>query len=1025
MSRELSEKTTKLLERSLVILAIIAMIMYFVGSLLSLVDLGCIFRYGSRSTTGETSDVIAQSVKISANANYSTVAILDSNGGTSFVTDPNGYGKWYNTGITVSENTDVKLGITGTVSLCSAYLPSYNPEQNTANGNLTPSNVTAPMIPSAPIPIPRIGDSTFLTIMLDAKDGTWWNVAELENADQVMVKILPERNTDSDVNVPYVSSITGKSISGDCTSGKNTYSPVCGRYSVYPVGSYQGVNRCYNLSYQCNQSCSSNDDKCYKCKIGLCGASGSGCTCHNTCYYWSTADGNGVQATINVGQNYDVSGSYTVPYSTDINILINNSIYPSCPDPNSTDPNHMYDCDNTNPNKNNNADANICNQYCKNNPNNNVENGSSCIPTDIKAGYNNHQNDFAYPLPSSPPTQYWFSANTATGLLYRFDSNLAPTSPSSIGSPASSLCIPGVGGYCFSAVSPGNQILNISSSSSNTQYLQYYLLNSGTPASNTGGYMIQIQQTKCSRSNGVPMSDKGYINRGGVQYMVLDSSLDPNADPTLLTGAQTFSFRNEGGGQYVTNLNSPVSGTLWVLISNKPTDYKDSVGDYELSVLTPVAHGQFSRDALTPVLVQLNNMVLNAGMKMFGNMTCYNDDPNDCKDFFSYVRAMLNLYIVIFGLMFLMGMVQISSKDLVIRIIKVAFVAGLLNGQTYLFFNQYIFVLMKNFTNEMIGNISGYNAHTEGGVVNPFMFLDGLMTKIFFSKIFVVQVLSLISFGFAGIFYFIAILTFIFMIVLTLFRAIAVYLMSFIGMAVLISLAPIFLTFILFSQTKSLFDNWVRVLVRFMLEPLVLLVGIIILTQLVEIFLDNVLSFSVCWRCNVIFALPFTTIGSIPLFFLDAPDFCIYWFSPWGVDYRDGLMGISMRDLFSLGIIAFCMYGYGTFSSSLVGRITNSAGGATAQAASSKMTGAFAKLTKLNKVAPVMQKLANLGVGSVMEGLHKGGSLAREGIKSRMTGEESGSSEKTKPGDGENKESKLSSSGTSSSSPPTKEASKE
>lgn len=974
MSRELSEKQKTLIERAIVILVIIGVMMYFVGSLLSLMNLGCIYRYGSRSTSGDTSDIISQSVKISATANYSTVEYIDSNGVTSFIPDPNGYGQWYNTGITISENTDVKFSIAGTVSLCKAYLPSYNPEQNTSVGHLTPSNVAAPLTPSAMIPIPRVGDPTFLTIMLDAQNINWVNVAKLENNDQVVIKILPERTDASDLNVSYISAITGNTISADCTSGKATYSPVCGRYSIYPIKTYQGVNKCYNLPYNYTYKCfCDNDSNCTnsqsKCKSDPERAFGKDCNCSRTRYYWSTSSTIGGDApTITFGASYDVSGTYTIPYSTDINALINNNIYPACIG--------QYDCDNGNPdNSSPKPELNLCNQYCQNNP-------SICTATNTDGGRGTPQSDFDI-IPSPPPTQFWFSANTATGLLYRFDSSLVPTNASSLGTPAVSLCMPGISGYCFASVSTGNEILNISSSYGSSQYLQYSLLNNGVSSNNTGGYMIQVQQTKCSRSNGASMSDINYANRGAVQYMVLDSSLDPNSDPSLISNAQSFSFVNQGAGNYVTTVNSAVSGTLWVLINNKPEDYKDSIGDYDLSILTPVAHGQFARDVLTPVLVQLNGLVLDAGMKVFGNMTCYKQDSSNCQDFFQYVRAVLNLYIVIFGIMFLMGMVQISAKDLVIRIIKIAFVAGLLNGQTYLFFNQYIFKIIISFTNEIIGNIAGYNSVTQGGIVNPFMFLDGLMTKMFFSKIFVVQVLSLISFGFAGIFYFIIILTFILMIILTLFRAIAVYIMSFIGMAVLISLAPIFLTFVLFNQTKSLFDNWVKTLVRFMLEPIILLVGIIVLTQLVEIFLDNVLSFSVCWRCNVIFALPFTSLGPIPLFFLDTPDFCIYWFSPWGIDYRDGLVGMSIRDIFSLGMVAFCMYGYGDFSSSLVSRITNSVGGATAQAASSKMTGAFAKATKLNKVGKNIQKAVNRGLGEGMKGVYKAGGV----IKVGMTGD--------------------------------------
>ena len=44
-----------------------------------------------------------------------------------------------------------------------------------------------------------------------------------------------------------------------------------------------------------------------------------------------------------------------------------------------------------------------------------------------------------------------------------------------------------------------------------------------------------------------------------------------------------------------------------------------------------------------------------------------------------------------YGMMFLLGMVKISQTDLVVRVVKIAFVSGLMNDSTFEFFNTYVF----------------------------------------------------------------------------------------------------------------------------------------------------------------------------------------------------------------------------------------------------------------------------------------------------------------------------------------------
>jgi type IV secretion system protein VirB6 len=147
-------------------------------------------------------------------------------------------------------------------------------------------------------------------------------------------------------------------------------------------------------------------------------------------------------------------------------------------------------------------------------------------------------------------------------------------------------------------------------------------------------------------------------------------------------------------------------------------------------------------------------------------------------------------------------------------------------------------------------------------------------------------------------------------------ETISVYLMSIMFIAILIILAPIFLVFILFDRTRYLFDNWVSYLVRYCLEPVLLLGGIIILFQLYSVYIDQILDHSVCWKCAWPFKIPIlTAIPELAFFSPTLTLFCINWFVPWGYEYGDPSMSISFYDIIVVLILSRCMVFYVGFIS--------------------------------------------------------------------------------------------------------------
>ena len=203
------------------------------------------------------------------------------------------------------------------------------------------------------------------------------------------------------------------------------------------------------------------------------------------------------------------------------------------------------------------------------------------------------------------------------------------------------------------------------------------------------------------------------------------------------------------------------------------------------------------------------------------------------------------------------------------------------------------------------------------------------MTKIFFNKTFYVQLLSTFSMGILGIPFFLIICYSLLLLLSSLIEVISIYLISLMFLALLIIIAPIFIVFILFKSTRYLFDNWVAYLIRYCLEPVLIIGGMIILVELYEVFLDQVLNHSVCWKCAWPIKIPIIPlqIPGLPHFDSTITLFCINWFMPWGYEYADPAFSISFYDIISLLILSQCMTHYISFMSQALGILFAGRGG--------------------------------------------------------------------------------------------------
>ncbi|AFB23081.1 channel protein [Rickettsia rickettsii str. Colombia] len=880
------------------VLAIVATLVCFIFAALGMIGAvkvgdSCYMRYESDGKGG--ADSIIGTITLNANANYVNTAKMLSDGTIRLIPDPTRYGEWLNTQVLVENGQPVNLQVVGQVSLCLAYIPKDNLQRTGAGSNLDDNGQM--------IPIPRINDTNNppVSLIMDAKNNEWRNIAELYANDRVLVSVSPNfANTDATIKDAF----KGVEVTKDCSENKTTYNPICGKYSVYS-GEYVNACELKEQYWNCQVTwrCPTWHEKigCDWGELGCVPSCDKVPECTTKCMAW-------VNRTRPAPENYLDDESFTFSWSDNTGKLFidysalqcsyNANIPPvdQCPD--SVRDRSPKDKDY------------IGGVHCT---------SGICSDGDFQKN-----------------RRFWYTADGKggkgpTGLIYQMNdagsvSQALPSKLEFAKFVADTDQPPDYkdkdGKYLYKVIYniPFNS--NIAKS-----YLQYRLWSptSQDSSKNTGGYVLNIKQTKCYRENGNSFNDT-FDDRGRVQYIIVKPSENPN------TSGKTYSPQGisvDSEGKYSFNANE--AGYIWMKILNDPgnnlRDYKDSEGSYKVHFSTSLKVGSFTIKVMNPLLQLFKTKVQGAATSIFKNMVCYKaNDSSSCTNFFTYIKAILILYVMTYGAMFLLGFAKINQKELVIRIAKIGVVSGLMNGNTFEFFNNYLFDAITNFSDSIIANMSGYSLFTSTNTIaNPFMFLDAVMSKIFFSQTFIAQLLALLSLGLSGIIYFIIIFIAVGIVIITALRAVAVYIMAFMATCILIGIAPLFISFLLFDFTRYLFDNWVRFTIRYMIEPVVMMAGIIVLTQLFTIYLDFVLGYSVCWKCALPIKIPF--IGTIlPIALLNVPIFCINWFAPWGMDYMSGMMGVNMQNIVALVIIAYGMYGYVEFSGRMVVKLTSAVG---------------------------------------------------------------------------------------------------
>ncbi|QIT36646.1 TrbL/VirB6 family protein [Wolbachia endosymbiont of Brugia pahangi] len=210
------------------------------------------------------------------------------------------------------------------------------------------------------------------------------------------------------------------------------------------------------------------------------------------------------------------------------------------------------------------------------------------------------------------------------------------------------------------------------------------------------------------------------------------------------------------------------------------------------------------------------------------------------------VRALLTLYVIFTVVGYMLGTIQLSKFDFIIRMMKIAFIAFAISDRSWELFGMTLSKLFMDGSTYLVDSFSGYIG--EGS--ERFAFLD-LTAGVLFTGETWLKFLSLMLAGPFGFVTFLIILHASFTFLQCIISATFKYVISTILVAFLLSLTPLFIIFILFQQTKSLFDNWIKTLAHVVVQPVVLFSSLSILNQLMYSALYNLTNFSACYQCLI------------------------------------------------------------------------------------------------------------------------------------------------------------------------------
>lgn len=214
----------------------------------------------------------------------------------------------------------------------------------------------------------------------------------------------------------------------------------------------------------------------------------------------------------------------------------------------------------------------------------------------------------------------------------------------------------------------------------------------------------------------------------------------------------------------------------------------------------------------------------------------------------SAVFGAVTLMIIIFGVGFVIGVIQPSFGQVLVRLIKIGIIVALISPGGWDFFSGYMVTFFNDGTDSLVKSVMGIGTGVPvPAEASPFWTFDRLAN-------FLIQpdtIIAIMGATFAGGPYGMmmgGLMTFAFMgFIGLLITALRIYAVSYVARSLLLGLAPVFFVFLLFEKTKQLFMTWLNALLSLMLQPILLFTFLSFFMILIESASKDMLNTEFCW----------------------------------------------------------------------------------------------------------------------------------------------------------------------------------
>lgn len=316
----------------------------------------------------------------------------------------------------------------------------------------------------------------------------------------------------------------------------------------------------------------------------------------------------------------------------------------------------------------------------------------------------------------------------------------------------------------------------------------------------------------------------GYVDNQAVSYSKESNVPSGQAVPSTTSyTSMTIPSANIGGDAYFKILDRY---------------YDDNSGFYQVSL-----KNGFSSKVPPPIarVISLVTLEIKAASQMI-----FNNIVQDGHYKVS-IRAAITIYIIVSGMLFLAGVIRMTQVELINRMIRLIIVIQLLTTNTsWDVFNNYFFRFFTDGINEII-NIITHNILGSYAGTNGLTFFDAII-DLLFSYETTMKIVALIVSIPSGIIAIIIIYLAFALFAKAIVEALILYLLAYIATSLLISMAPIFISFLLFETTRSIFQQWIKQLVGYFFQPMLVFAALSMMGQTIINSMYRLLGYKVCYN---------------------------------------------------------------------------------------------------------------------------------------------------------------------------------